>query len=189
MFNDKNKDIKFIINLKQENAYILITTLLILLVLTVIGFAALGTSRIENMLSGNIRLRETALSAADSAVDISASLIEHAVRTQNTTGYANIVNDSKLALELRNTPFDSTDDVNTNPDVKYQLDNQNVSVDIDKMYVKRIGGTAIEYASGYEGAGKSGASSFYAFYRINSKASGQIASEATVGTIYRYVPR
>jgi len=177
------------LKLKKDEGYILITTLLILLVLTVIGFAALGTSRIENLLSGNIRLRATALTGADSAIDVSTSVIEHAVRTQNITGYTSIVNDNSLATELRNTAFDSTDSVDTNPDIQYNLNNNAVNVDIDKMYIKRMGGTAIEYASGYEGAGKSEGSSFYAFYRINSKCSGAVSSEAVVGAIYRYVPK
>ncbi len=181
------RDLRTVRVMKKEG-YILVTTLLILLVLTVIGFAALGTSRIENMLSGNIRLRETTLSGADSAVDVSAPIIEHAVRTQNITGYTNIVNDNSLATELRQTSFDN-DSIDANPDIQYSLNGKQVDVDIDKMYVKRVGGTAIEYASGYEGAGKSGGSSFYAFYRINSKCTGNVSSEAMVGVIYKYVPK
>ena len=175
--------------LSENRGYILITTLLLLVVLTIIGFAALSTSRLENILSGNIRLREKAFAGADSAIEIVIPLIKDAIRTQSLSGYTNIVNDSSLDTELRNTAFDSTDSTSINPDVTTVLNDLTVNVDIDKMYIKRIGGTAIEYASGYEGIGKSGASAFYAFYRINSVATGPVSSEAVVGTIYKYVPR
>ena len=169
---------------RNDNGYVLIMVLLLLLVLTIAGIAAIGTSTVENMLSGNIRLRETNLSTADAGAEISTAVIERAVREQDTKGFANIITDAGLAEELRATAF-SMD----TQDVAFAAGNQNVSVDIDKMYTKWMGGSAIEYASGYEGAGKGGASGFYTFYRINSTSTGLLTSEAVVGTIYRYVPK
>ena len=92
----------------QENdkGYILITVMLLLLVLTVVGMSAIGTSTIENVLSGNIRLREQNLSKAEAGADISASVIEHVVREEDTVGFANIVKDANLATELIVTDFD-----------------------------------------------------------------------------------
>jgi type IV pilus assembly protein PilX len=168
---------------KKENGYILITALLMLLVLTVIGFAAIGTSSIENLLSGNIRLRETNISKADAGAEISTAVIERTVRMQDTRWFASIITDPALSTELRSFSFDS--DANT--DVAFTVAGQNVSVDIDKMYMTRIGGTAIEFASGYEGTGKSGGSAFYTYYRINSSGVDSISSGATVGAIYRYL--
>ncbi|NOX19817.1 MAG: hypothetical protein GXO99_00930 [Nitrospirae bacterium] len=175
--------------LGENRGYILVTTLLLLVVLTVIGMAALSTSRLENILSGNIRLRSKAFTGADSATEIAIPIIHQAVRTQNITGYASIVNDNTLATELRTTAFDNTDSVTVNPDITVNINDIAVNIDVDKMYIKRIGGTAIEFASGYEGIGKSGASGFYAFYRINTISAGAISSEARVGSIYRYVPK
>jgi hypothetical protein len=74
-------------------------------------------------------------------------------------------------------------------DVTYTVDGHTVNVDIDKMYSKWMGGTAIEFASGYEGLGKSGSSGFYSFYRINSSGSGVSNSTDQVGAIYKYVPK
>ncbi len=74
-------------------------------------------------------------------------------------------------------------------DLNFVVAGQNVTVDIDKMYTKWMGGSAIEFAAGYEGAGKSGGSGFYTFYRINATAVDLNNSTSQVGTIYRYVPK
>ncbi len=74
-------------------------------------------------------------------------------------------------------------------DVNVVVAGQNVNVDIDKMYTRWMGGSAIEFAAGYEGAGKSGGSGFYTFFRINATAVDLNNSASQVGTIYRYVPK
>ncbi len=170
--------------IKQDKGYVLVTSLLMLLVLTIIGIAAIETSTFENTLSGNIRLRETNLATADAGSEISTAIIERAVREQDTKGFTDLINDPNIATELRSSSFSSDSN-----DVGFDTGTQTVSVDIDKMYTKWIGGTAMEFASGYEGIGKSGSSGFYAFYRINSSSTGLMTSAAVVGAIYRYVPK
>lgn len=179
---------------KDDKGYILITCLLLLLVLTVIGLSAIGTSTVENILSGNMRLRETNLSKSDAGTTVSVSIIERAIGEYNLRGYSNIVPDANLPIELRAESF-SPDNSLDSPDVVLAVDSCDaaapppVRVDIDKMYVKWIGGSAMEFASGYEGMGKSaGSSGFYTFYRINSTGPGIVSSEACVGCIYKYVP-
>ncbi len=167
-----------------DKGYVLVTSLLMLLVLTVIGISAIGTSTVENMLSGNIRLRELNKYSADAGAEISAAIIERVVREQDTKGFADIINDAGLTTELRSNSFD-----NDTEDVAFTTSHQNVSVDIDKMYAKWMGGTAIEFAAGVEGIGKSAGSGFYTFFRVNSLSTGQLNSEAEVGAIYRYVPK
>lgn len=172
-------------NGNNEQGYILIVVLLLLLVLTVIGLAALNTSSIENVLSGNIRLKERNVSKADAGVEISTAVIERAVRAEDVQGFGNIVADANLPTELRNTAF-STDG---NTDVTFAVAGQNVAVDIDKMYSKYMGGSAIKFAAGYEGAGKGAGSGFYTFFRINATGADLANSTAAVGTIYRYIPK
>ena len=176
---------------RDNDGFILITVLLLLLVLTIVGIAAINTSTIENVLSGNIRLRERNISKADAGAEISSGLIERALREADIVGFSNIVSPTfistspnYLPTELRATAFDTD-----TQDTAFTVDSQNVTVDIDKMYSKWIGGTAIEFAAGYDGAGKSAGTGFYTFYRINSTGEGLAFSNADVGTIYRYVPR
>ena len=175
----------------NENGYILVTSLLLLLVLTLIGMAAINTSTVENMLSGNIRLRERNVSNADAGLDISARVINHLVNEGDQKGFADIVGDATLETELRTRFFDCDTNEDPNPDVSYAVDDpggNNVNVDIDKMYNK-WGNDAIEFAAGYEGLGKRGASGFKTFYRINAISSGLASSEAEVGSIYQYIPK
>lgn len=175
---------------RDNDGFILITVLLLLLVLTIIGIAAINTSTVENILSGNVRLRERNISKADAGIEISTGLIEHAVREGNIVGFTNIVlptfdpaSISYLPNELGTTPFD----IDTQ-DLAFSVDSQNVTVDIDKMYSKRIPGCAMEFAAGGGGAG-GGGSCIYTYYRINATGSGLVLSNAEVGMIYRYVPR
>ena len=176
--------------IRKKDGYILITVLLLLLVLTILGMVAINTSTVENILSGNIRLRESNLSKADAGVDISAKVVERTVRDNTTTGFGTLIKDTGLPDELRVNAFDTDSrDVDEERDLQFTVGGLAVNIDIDKMYSKYIGGTAIEFAAGYEGAGKSGGSGFYTFYRINSTGHGLVFSDADVGRIYRFVPK
>lgn len=164
----------------NEKGFVLVAVMLILLVLTVVGIAAMGTTGVEHMLSGNMRLREENSSRADGGMEIMSGLIEQVIRNGDTGNFAGIVTDANLITELRTTTFDAdTVDV-TIPDI-------GVEIDIDKMYTKWMGGSAMEFASGYEGAGKSGANGSYTYFRVNSRSAALAGSEAEVGSIYRYV--
>lgn len=167
----------------KENGYVLVVVLLLLLVLTVIGLTALGTSSVENMLSGNIRLRTSNVARADGATEISTAVITRALRVQDTVGFSNIVSDPALPNELRSFPFDP-DTV----DITYQVGGQNVNVDIDKMYQVPIGGQGNQFASGYDGIGTGSAQGMYYIYRINPTSRDLASSQGSVGAIYRHIP-
>ena len=163
---------------KNEKGYILVIVLLLMLVLTIVGLAAISTSSLENMLSGNIRLKASNLSQADGATELSTGLIQRVVRNMDTVGYANLVTDGALATELRSDFFNAD-----TQDVSYG----NLTVDIDYMYKLSQKGCSQEQGSGYEGLGKGSAKCMDFFYRINSLSTGADNSQGTVGAIYRYV--
>ncbi len=176
---------------RDDNGYILITVLLMLLVLTVVGMAAIGTSTIENLLSGNIRLKESNEGMADGCSEVSLMVIERAVRNEDFRGFANIVSDPNLAYELRAGSFDSDTGSSSGADVTCvnSAGGDVTSVaDIDMMYPRWIGGTSIEFASGYEGLGKGGGSGFSTYYRINASGTGLMSSRTSIGSVYRYIP-
>ncbi len=170
---------------KGDNGYILITTLLLLLVLTVVGLAAIGTSTLENMLSGNIRLRERNIAKADGAIEISTEVIDQVKNSAGSTdNFANIITDPDLPDELYNSPFDA-DNCDSSPDITFTIDTHDINVDIDRMYTKPAAGSSIEFASGADGASNNNP---IIFFRINSCSEDIRDSSADVGTIYRYVP-
>ncbi len=172
----------------NNDGYILITTLLLLLVLTIVGLSAIGTSTVENALSGNTRLRERNLTKAEAGADISTAVVEHSLIYNDIQGYTDIVSDATLPNELSVVEFDP-DQPDTDPDVSFNVDTGLATVDIDKMMVSWMFGSSIQFASGYEGVGKGGGSGFYSFQRVNSTGAGLVGSSAEVGKIYRYVPK
>ncbi len=96
---------------KHENGYILVTSILLLMVLTVIGMAALGTSSIENILSGNIRIIEENEALASSGIKHIPGPIDDLLMMQTSpteyTPYIGSTSDIvSLANELRGVPFD-----------------------------------------------------------------------------------
>jgi Tfp pilus assembly protein PilX len=163
---------------RNENGYILVIVLLLMVVLTIVGLAAISTSSLDNMLSGNIRLKALNLAQADGATELTTGLIQRIVRNMDTVGYANLVTDAGLATELRSIYF-STD----TQDLSYG----NLIVDIDYMYKLAQKGCSQEQAAGYEGIGKGSSKCMDFFYRINSLSTDMANSEGTVGAIYRYV--
>jgi hypothetical protein len=177
--NGKNQEqMRYTMKKSGEQGYILVIVLLLMVVLTIVGLAAISTSSFENMLSGNIRLKALNQARADGGTELATGLIQRAVRNMDTLGYANLVTDTSLANELRFVFF-STD----SQDLSYG----NISVDIDYMYLLQQEGCSQEQASGYEGIGKGSAHCGEFYYVINSKSTDMANSEGTVGAIYRYV--
>jgi Tfp pilus assembly protein PilX len=177
-----------IMNIRDNKGYVLVTSLLMLLVLTVIGMAAISTSTLDNLLSGNIRLRESNQAKADGCSEVSLMVIERAVRNEDLRGFATLVKDPNLTLELRSESFKADTLTTASADVEC-IGDTNAVVDIDMMYPRWIGGTSIEFASGYEGLGKSGGAGFSTYYRVNASGSEALMNSMTnVGAIYRFVP-
>ncbi len=172
---------------RNDKGYILITTLLLMLILTIVGISSIGISTLENALSGNLRLRERNLSKAEGGLDVGYEFVESAKKTGLFTGYTDVLKDTNFLDESSINVFDTDDPINS-PDLQFTVDTGLVSVDIDKMdVVTWIPGSSIEFASGYEGPGKGGATTAPAYFRINSVAQGLANSEAEAGIIYIYI--
>ena len=174
---------------RQNDGYILITTLLLLLVLTIVGLSAIGTSTMGNALSGNTRLRERNLTKAEAGADISARLINHSMTNHDTIGFNDIVKDATLPSELRSVVVFDPDEANIAPDVGFTVDTGTVSVDIDKMMVAYVPGWSIAQCLEYDATQGGGGGGLVSYHRVNATGSGLARSEAEVGAIYRYVPK
>jgi len=174
---------------KNEQGFVLVVALLALLVVTVLGILALSTSTTNVMITGNQRLREINLSGAESGLEITDPAIRYIIYNQQITNYSSIVNDPNLVTELRTGPNFDPDTPSSSPDI--QLTNyggiMTVSVDIDRMFSGPCAGSAIEFASGYEGIGMGGGGGICTYYRVNSVSRGDIGSENVIGGVYRYI--
>ncbi len=183
---------------KNEKGVALIVGTLLLLVATAVGVIALSTSNTNVMISGNQRLSEVNFAAADSGVSVSIPVIKTAIseRDIKNSDYPNItVDDSDsdpandipdFVDELVGTPVNA-DTASKTPDLSFLLNDTTVNVDVDYLYRGYAKGSAIEFASGYEGIGKGagGKGSVEVYYAINSLGIGNVGSETEVCAIYR----
>ncbi len=182
----------------NEKGVALIVGTLLLLVATAVGVIALSTSNTNVMISGNQRLSEVNFAAADSGVSVSIPVIKTAIseRDIKNSDYPNITvddsdsdpaNDSPdFVDELVGTPVNA-DTASKTPDLSFLLNDTTVNVDVDYLYRGYAKGSAIEFASGYEGIGKGagGKGSVEVYYAINSLGIGNVGSETEVCAIYR----
>ncbi len=180
---------------KNEQGFVLVVALLALLVITAIGVLALSTSTTEVMVAGNARLREINFSSADSGLEIASPALRSLLGSLYiSSAYAPIVSDLNLVSELRSGPSFDGDLPSSTPDLTLAgfggsslFATKTVNVDIDRMFSGPCGGTALEFASGYEGIGAGGGGGTCAYYRVNSMSSWEVGSENVVGGVYRYV--
>jgi hypothetical protein len=187
---------------KQDNGYILATVLMMLLVLTLVGVAALRTSSLENILAGNIRSIEESHEVSDSGTKLATGPIPSLLSDFNAGLYTTFVPDTNtLARELRtfvmmpNTidgsgVVSSIDNGDATTDMSFITGNLNVSIDIDKAGDTSMeGGGAINHNC-YSGVGKCAGKSKLYFYRINSEAvNAATGTKSVTGALYMYVDK
>jgi hypothetical protein len=171
---------------------------MLLLVATVAGITALSTSTTNVMIAGNRRLSELNFSSADSGAFTTKPVI-------NDTAFNGVVNVKYLAgadpLVKDATDFANEiggslggDSAVDNPDIGFSLGADEsattVFVDVDYLYAAYAPGSAIEFASGYDGLGKgAGAGGAHIFYNVNSVSQGEVGSETEINAVYRYVTK
>ena len=187
---------------RQDKGYILATVMMMLLVLTVIGVAALRTSTLENILAGNIRLLEESHEVSDSGTKLAAGPIPSLISDYDAGAYASFVTDvNGLSTELRRISLlpniidgsgvtTSVDNGDAAADITFTTGNLNVSIDIDKAGVGDMpGGGAINHNC-YAGVGKCAGKSKLYFYKINSESiDATLGTRSVTGALYTYVDK
>ena len=192
--NFKICNLKFAI-LNSQDGMVLIVSLLLLLVATVVGITALSTSTTKVMIAGNQRLSEMNFSSADGGISASVPIIETTAydRTVSAT-YAALVISADFTNEITGALAQDGDTASASPDIRFALGSgtfaTTVSVDVDYLYAGSPAGSAIEFASGYEGFGKgAGSGGAEVYYTVNSLSEGDAGSESGVYAVYRYVTK
>ena len=194
LYRKKNSLESGVWSLESEKGMVLIVSLLLLLVATVVGITALSTSTTNVMITGNQRLSEINLSAADSGLLVSAPIINDTLFNDKQINaiYSALVSDNFANEGTTDADCPALTGLCTSaaPDIQYTIGDTRVSVDIDYLYAAPPAGSAIMFACGYEGAGKCPSSSggINVYYRINSFSEGDAGSVTGIGAVYRYVP-
>ncbi len=181
--------------IQNERGIAMLTVMMLMLMLTVLGIAAITVSGLENNMAGTQRTTEAAAIAAESCIATSANIIRQTIDEGSVpavfTGGNPVPNNSatpvsgaSLADELIGRSDSDADSPTSDPDVNMgTVGAFSVTGDIDRIYARTKAGSAIMFASGYEGTGAgAGGGGVEIMYRIDC-----VASNVATGTSSRIV--
>ena len=178
----------------DESGMAFLTVVMVLLILTVLGIAAMTVTGLENNMAGLQRTMETSAQAAESCLGTGANIIQQVFLPENGSQLPAALLDSNsppgpvpngnkavLEGELIGNPENNTD-VPTGPgaapNLRLTVGTYAVVGDIDRLYVKMRAGTGQQQFSAYEGTGVgAGSNGVDAYFRISC-----VASNAATGT-------
>jgi len=176
--------------LREEKGMVLITALLIMLVLTLIGMAAIMNSTVEINLSRNERLQKEAFFVADSGSAIASRVIRYYLQNQpDPGGYPDnlpedikgIMMDSNFLSEINGNLQE--DNCWNSPDL--HLTTQGRMLDIDIDYVGRV----LTSRQNIVFLNEDGVPSpVTIYYRVHSRGRATNNSSIEIETFYRYLP-
>ncbi|MBN1276283.1 MAG: hypothetical protein JXA35_02240 [Deltaproteobacteria bacterium] len=188
---------------KKEDGSVAVVTLLLLLALTLIGITAITNSTIDMQIAANDREYKTALHNADSGAFAVPKVISLAIDDKETPGdisgnaeekrydaftYMDLGTDdndgSNPTFYRELAGFDNHDD---DPDIEFALNENNISVDIQRLGASQIGGGGAEFLSGYEGVGAGSSGGIGIRFLLDSFGTAQRDTRSNVGVAYRKV--
>jgi Tfp pilus assembly protein PilX len=172
----------------------ILTVVMVLLMLTVLGIAAITVSSLENNMAGLQRTMEASANAAESCLGTGANIIQQVFLPENGTQIpaalldngsppGPVPNTNKMVLEneLIGNPENHVD-VPTGPgaapNLRMTVGPYAVAGDIDRLYVKIRAGSGQQQFAAYDGAGVgAGSNGVDAYFRISC-----VATETATGT-------
>jgi Tfp pilus assembly protein PilX len=173
--------------LESERGIALLTGMMLLLIITVLGMAALTVTGFEIRTAGYASSSEAAASATESCVGTAVNVIQQTIDQSKVPvglgGFVpNPVPSTAMATTLEQEilgRFDNNSDAtNTAPNMVQQVGSYVVNGDIDRLYARAKAGGSLQFAAGNEGAGNEGAIDIY--YRIDC-----IATNTATGSTSR----
>ena len=175
--------------MKNEQGFVLITSLLMLTVLMIIGIAATNTTTIELQISGNDKVAKQTFYQAEAGIQVGSELVEDCIDqvgfTTDDIGPVHI-NARELYKNESTTPVVWTPadgDVDADNDVDAYLPSATAPRTdlIFRGQTNLVAGSAIQMVAGYEGKGKaSGSGGAIRIFDIRSRHYGPLNSEETV---------
>lgn len=172
--------------IRNEQGFVLIVSLLMLVILMVIGIAATNTTTIELQISGNDKATKQTFYQAEGGTQVGVVLVEDAyIRggypSNDWSEGAALVNNKDFYLNDYTAPAPNW---NT-PDVTMQQTSL-----IYRSAMKIAPGSAIQMAAGYEGQGKAaGRGGAIRTYDIWARHAGEANSEATIVIKWDLIPQ
>jgi Tfp pilus assembly protein PilX len=179
----------------------MLTVMMVLLMLTVLGIAAITVSGLGNTMAGLQRTMEASANAAESCLGTGANIIQQvflpengsqipAALLDNSSPPGPIPNGNKTILEneLIGNPENNTDQASGVPNLVMPgtIGPYRVAGDIDRLYVKMRAGSGQQQFAAYDGAGVgAGSNGVDAYFRISCLATNvATGTESRISAIY-----
>ena len=183
----------------DEGGVALLTVVMLMMILTVLGIAAMTVTGMENKMAGLQRTMEASAQAAESCLGTGANIIQQAFLPENASqlpaallstatppGPVPSNNKTVLEGELIGNPENLSDTPSTSPNLQITVGPYTVRGDIDRLYVKMRAGTGQQQFGGYEGTGVgAGSGGVDTYFRISCVATDTATGgESKVSAIY-----
>jgi Tfp pilus assembly protein PilX len=163
--------------LRREDGIAMLTMLMLTVILTVIGIAAITTTTMDLKLAGGERLREVSINTAEACLSTSVQIIQQTIA--NSAIPASILGPNPVIMspitlqseilgfpgfEQSNDTADLQDPARA-PNAVLTMGGVTVNIDIDRLFARPTPGGSLSMASRYEGTGTG--ASVEILYRIS----------------------
>ncbi len=145
--------VQTVVGAKSQKGIALITVLLLLVVMTILGIAAITVTGMENRMAGFTRSGEAASTAAEACLDTGLQVVQQTLDISaagslptafdvSNGGPVPDANHATLNAELLGQNDNNSDTPSGNPNLSMTINNYSVSGDIDRLYVEPKAGTS-----------------------------------------------
>jgi len=155
--------------IRNEDGVAMLVVIMVMLMMTVLGIAAITASSLDNKIAGLQRTMESAAQAAESGLGISANVLLQTLLPENGNqipagllsnavppGPVPLANKAVFEGEIIGNP-ENLNDVpigsGAAPNLSLTVGGYAVTCDVDRMYVKMRAGTGQQQFAAYDGAG------------------------------------
>ncbi|TAL10297.1 MAG: hypothetical protein EPO02_07955 [Nitrospirae bacterium] len=178
----------------RQDGVAMLTVLMLTVILTVIGIAAITTTSLDIRMAGGERLRESSVGAAEGCMSSAVQIIQQTLQnsaipsTLTGAGANPVITVNPLQAEIMGSSDGNTDSADPNvsgnaPNAVLTISPYTVSMDIDRLYARPKAGGSLQFAGGYEGtAGGASGGGVEILYRIDCYAR-TTSGAATAGRI------
>ena len=158
----------------------MLTVLMLTIILTVIGIAAITTTSMDIRMAGGERLREGSVNAAEACMSSAVQIIQQTLQNSSIpstltsgTPLNPVITTNPLQSEIMGGSDGNPDSADPNvsgnaPNAVLTIAPYTVNMDIDRLYAKPKAGGSLQFAGGYEGtAGGAAGGGIEIIYRID----------------------
>jgi Tfp pilus assembly protein PilX len=182
--------------LARQDGVAMLTVLMLTIILTVIGLAAITTTTMDIKLAAGERLRESGTSAAESCMSSGVQIIQQTLASAAipaaltagtnptiTTPLGTGVGQNPLQAEIMGQSDGNPDSAapGGTPNATLTMTGYTVNMDIDRLYARPKSGGSLQFAAGFEGTGT--AASIEIIYRVECYAAGGSGATTTAAKV------